>query len=45
MSGLTEETAQNQPELYNLAAFLDKEVKEKGSIRITKAEGVFIAVK
>lgn len=44
MSGLRED-AENQAGLYNLAAFIDREVKEKGSIHITKAEGVFIATK
>jgi ubiquinone/menaquinone biosynthesis C-methylase UbiE len=44
MSGLAAD-AENQASLYTLAAFIDQEVKEKGSIHITKAEGVFVAVK
>lgn len=44
MSGMRED-AENQAALYTLAAFIDREVKEKGSIHITKAEGVFVATK
>jgi ubiquinone/menaquinone biosynthesis C-methylase UbiE len=44
MSGITD-TNEYAGRLYELAAFIDAEIKEKSSLHITKAQGVFIATK
>ncbi|MFZ6028522.1 MAG: class I SAM-dependent methyltransferase [Chloroflexota bacterium] len=44
MSGMRQD-AENQAALYTLAAFIDQEIKEKGAIHISKAEGIFVATK
>ena len=44
MSGISPNT-ENQEGLYSLAAFISQEIIEKGSIHITKSEGVLIATK
>jgi ubiquinone/menaquinone biosynthesis C-methylase UbiE len=44
MSGITDPT-EHAARLYELAAFIDAEIKEKGSLRITKAQGAFVSTK
>jgi len=44
MSGLDTDSEYSD-RLYQLAAFIDSEIKEKGSIHITKSEGLFVATK